>query len=205
MPAASFSQRHEHESSRDGWYNNAKRYLSSAFLPTKVDLPLTLALSRLPPSLSPGVLWHSTRLALTLLLLASRCLTAAEAGCFAAHGINDATGHIAATGSTRAVPRTCQNRRETAVTSGRSRTSQTASDLGMDWLTRCVKHTSKERVAGWQVESLGAQQVVGAVRGLASGFNRGLPPWLEACSCHHTWFMQMDGNVIKGPSFRYSL
>ena len=104
MPAASFGQRHEHEASRDGRYDNAKRYLSSAFLPTLVDLSLTLALGRLPPSLSPGVLWYSTRLALTLLVLAPRCLTAAQAGCFAAHGINDATGRIAATGSTRAVP-----------------------------------------------------------------------------------------------------
>ena len=91
MPAASFSQRHEHEAGRDGRHDNAKRYLSSAFLPTLVDLSLTLALGRLPPSLSPGVLWYPTRLALTLLLFAPRCLTAAEAGCFAAHGINDAT------------------------------------------------------------------------------------------------------------------
>ena len=131
MPAASFSQRHEHESSRDGRYDNAKRYFSSAFLPTLVGLPLTVALSRRPPSLSPGVLWHSARLALTLLLLAPRCLTAAEAGCFAAHEINDATGRIAATGPTRAVPRTCQNGRKTTVTSGHPRASRTASDLGM--------------------------------------------------------------------------
>src|ERR1035441_5781938 len=114
MPAASFSQRHEHEAGRDGRYDNAKRYLSSAFLPTLVGLSLTLALGRLPPSLSPGVLWYSPRLALTLLPLAPRCLTAAEAGCFAAHGTNDATGRIAATGSTRAVPLTCQNGRKMA-------------------------------------------------------------------------------------------
>jgi hypothetical protein len=51
----------------------------------------------------------------------------------------------------RVVPRPCQNGRETAVISGRSRTLRTASDLGMGWLTRCVKHTSKQRVtcASW--------------------------------------------------------
>jgi hypothetical protein len=54
----------------DGRYDNAKRYLSSAFLSSLVGLPLTLTLGRLPPSLSPGVLWYSTRLAPTLLLLA---------------------------------------------------------------------------------------------------------------------------------------
>jgi hypothetical protein len=37
----------------------------------------------------------------------------------------------------------CQNGRKTAVASGQSRTLRTASDLGMGWLTRCVKHTSK--------------------------------------------------------------
>ena len=52
---------------------------------------------------------------------------------------------------------------------------------------------------GWQVESLGAQQVAGAARGLASGLNRGFPPWPEAGSCLHTWFMQLGGNVIKPP------
>jgi hypothetical protein len=91
VPAVSFSQRHEHEAGRDGRYDNAKRYLSSVFLSSLVGLSLTLTLGRLPPSLSPGVLWYSTRLALTLLLLAPRCLTAAETGCFAAHGTNDAT------------------------------------------------------------------------------------------------------------------
>ena len=57
-----------------------RSYLSSAFLSSLVGLSLTLTLGRLPPSLSPGVLWYSTRLALTLLLLAPRCLTAAETG-----------------------------------------------------------------------------------------------------------------------------
>ena len=90
VPAVSFSQGHEHEAGRDGRYDNAKRYLSSAFLSSLVGLSLTLTLGRLPPSLSPGVLWYSTRLALTLLLLAPRCLTVAETRCFAAHGINDA-------------------------------------------------------------------------------------------------------------------
>jgi hypothetical protein len=45
-----------------------------------------------------------------------------------------------------AVPCPCQNERKTAVASGHSRTSRTASDLGMGWLTRCVKHTSKQLV-----------------------------------------------------------
>ena len=146
MPAASFSQRHEHQAGRDGRYDNAKRYLSSAFLPTLVDLSLTLALGRLPPSLGSGVLWYSTRLALTLLLLVPRCLTAAEAGCFAAHGINDATGRTAATGSTRAVPLTCQNGRKTAVTSGHPWAPGTASNLGTRRLTPCVKRPSKQSV-----------------------------------------------------------
>jgi hypothetical protein len=45
----------------------------------------------------------------------------------------------------------CQNGRETAVISGHSRTPRTASDLGMGWLTRCVKHTSKQSVErSWQ-------------------------------------------------------
>ena len=78
VPAVSFSQRHEHEAGRDGRYDSAKRHLSSEFLSSLVGLSLTLG--RLPPSLSPGVLWYSTRLALTLLLLAPRCLTAAETG-----------------------------------------------------------------------------------------------------------------------------
>ena len=43
-----------------------------------------------------------------------------------------------------AVPRPCQNERETAVISGRSRTPRTASDLAMGWLTCWVKHTSKQ-------------------------------------------------------------
>ena len=46
------------------------------------------------------------------------------------------------------MPCPCQNGRETAVNSGRSRAPRTASDLGIGWLTRCVKHTSKQRVAG---------------------------------------------------------
>ena len=36
----------------------------------------------------------------------------------------------------------CQNGREAAVARGHSWTSRTGSDLGMGWLTRCVKHTS---------------------------------------------------------------
>jgi hypothetical protein len=48
-------------------------------------------------------------------------------------------------------PRPCQNRRKTAVASGHSRTSRTASDLGMGWLTRCVKHTSKQPVTSRQL------------------------------------------------------
>ena len=54
VPAVSFSQGHEHEAGRDGRYDNAKRYLSSAFLSSLVGLSLTLTLGRLPPSLSPG-------------------------------------------------------------------------------------------------------------------------------------------------------
>ena len=45
------------------------------------------------------------------------------------------------------VPCPCQNGRKTAVASGHSWTSRTASDLGMGWLTRCVKHTSKQPFA----------------------------------------------------------
>ena len=44
------------------------------------------------------------------------------------------------------VPHPCQNERKTAVASGHSRTPRTASDLGSGRLTRCVKHTSKQRV-----------------------------------------------------------
>ena len=40
---------------------------------------------------------------------------------------------------------------------------------------------------------------MGAGRGLASGLTRGVSPWPEAGSCLHTWFMQLDGNVIKQP------
>jgi len=47
---------------------------------------------------------------------------------------------------TVSVPGSCQNGRETAVTSGHPRAARTASGLGMGWLTRCVKHTSKQRV-----------------------------------------------------------
>ena len=35
-------------------------------------------------------------------------------------------------------------RAESAVASGHSRTSRTAADLDIGWLTRCVKHTSKQ-------------------------------------------------------------
>ena len=104
---------------RDGRYDNAKCYLSSASLSSLVGLSLTLTVGRLPPSLSPGVLWYSTRLC--------------------------------------AEPLTCQDGRETAVTSGHPRASGTASDLGTCRLNRCVKHTSKQRVAG--VESRRARQV----------------------------------------------
>ena len=51
-------------------------------------------------------------------------------------------------GQSASVPCPCQNGRKTAVAHGHSRTPRTASDLGMGWLTRCVKHTSKQRVAG---------------------------------------------------------
>jgi len=57
VPAVSFSQRHEHEAGRDGRYDSAKRHLSSEFLSSLVGMSLTLTLGRLPPSLSPGVLW----------------------------------------------------------------------------------------------------------------------------------------------------
>jgi len=40
------------------------------------------------------------------------------------------------------MPRACQNRRRTAVTSGHPRTPRTASDLGTGTLTRCVKRPS---------------------------------------------------------------
>jgi hypothetical protein len=53
---------------------------------------------------------------------------------------------ISRRGQSASVPCPCQNGRKTAVASGHSRTSRTASDLGMGWLTRCVKHTSKQRV-----------------------------------------------------------
>ena len=49
-------------------------------------------------------------------------------------------------GQSASVPCPCQNGRKTAVAHGHSRTPRTASDLGMSWLTRCVKHTSKQRV-----------------------------------------------------------
>lgn len=45
------------------------------------------------------------------------------------------------------VPHPCQNEGETAVISGHLRASRTTSDLGMSWLTRCVKRPSKQRVA----------------------------------------------------------
>ena len=46
----------------------------------------------------------------------------------------------------RACPR--QKGRKTTATSGHSQTPRTASDLGTYRLTRCVKRTSKRRVAG---------------------------------------------------------
>ena len=45
-----------------------------------------------------------------------------------------------------AVPCPCQNGRETAVISGRSRAPRTAADLGTCRLTRCVKRPSKQPV-----------------------------------------------------------
>jgi len=47
---------------------------------------------------------------------------------------------------TPSVPRPCQNEQKTPVTSGQSRTPQTASDLGKGRLTRCVKRPSKQPV-----------------------------------------------------------
>lgn len=44
------------------------------------------------------------------------------------------------------MPHPCQNRRETAVTSGQPQTLRTASDLGMSRLTPCAKRPSKQRV-----------------------------------------------------------
>jgi hypothetical protein len=44
------------------------------------------------------------------------------------------------------MPCPCQNGRKTAVARGHSGTSGTASELGIGWLTRCVKHTSKQPV-----------------------------------------------------------
>jgi len=45
-------------------------------------------------------------------------------------------------GQSASVPCPCQNGRKTAVASGQPRAPRRASDLGMGWLTRCVKHTS---------------------------------------------------------------
>jgi hypothetical protein len=61
------------------------RSVTSVGVPLAAGRPDADTDARPPPAFTqPGVLWYSTRLALTLLLLAPRCLTAVETGCFAA-------------------------------------------------------------------------------------------------------------------------
>ena len=71
------------------------------------------------------------------------------------------------------VPVACPIGRSTPGTRGHSRTPITASDLGMDWLTRCVKHTSKQRVAG--SNPAGRASHVRALRVLSNPVGAGEP------------------------------